>query len=202
MITSVSRVAAGAALLLVALGLSACAPGVPAGGDGTSASPSDSASGTPSADPGDGDGAAPACTRDDLDIVYEYTDGTAGQLHGILRMTNSAPSPCSLDGYPILFMGSSEVAEPVGQQASQNDVDPPVPVVLEPGNVAEAAVTITQAGNVGCDIVQTTHFVAAPPLDHAFAWLDDGRNVPIDAIDSCNEDSVGLLMVGGLHPAP
>jgi hypothetical protein len=125
-----------------------------------------------------------------------------GQLHGILRMTNSAPSPCTLDGYPILFMGSSEVAEPVGQQATFDDVDVPVPVVLEPGNVAEAAVTITQAGNVGCDIVQTTHFLAAPPLDHTFVWEDDGRNVPIDAIDSCNDDSIGLLMVGGLHPAP
>jgi hypothetical protein len=197
MTTSVGRAAAAAAVLLVALGLAACAPGPGAG-------PSSAPSGTPSAEPGDGegDGATPACTRDDLDIVYEYLDGTAGQLHGVLRMTNSAPSPCSLDGYPVLFMGSSEVAEPVGPQATQDDADPPVAVVLEPGNVAEAAVTITQAGNVGCEIVQTTHFVAAPPLDHAFVWEDDGRDVPIDPIDSCNDDSTGLLMVGGLHPAP
>lgn len=198
MISRVNRGAAIAALLLVALGLTACAPGGDAGDSGTAAPPSAS----PPEDAGDGDGSTPACTRDDLDIAYEYTDGTAGQLHGILRMTNSAPSPCSLDGYPILFMGSSEVAQPVGQQATPDDVDLPVPVVLEPGNVAEAAVTITQAGNVGCEIVQTTHFVAAPPLDHAFVWEDDGRNVPIDAIDSCNDDSIGLLMVGGLHPAP
>lgn len=200
--TRVGRVAAVATVLLVALGLTACAPGGDAGDDTPSAGPGVSESATPTDEPGDG-GVDPAslCTRDDLDISYEATDNTAGQMHGLLRMVNTSSDACTLDGYPILFMGNSEVAEPVGQQADYDEVDTAVAFQLEPGDAGEAAVTITQAGNVGCEIAQTTHMVAAPPLDHVFVWEDDGRNVPIGPTDSCNDPAIGLLRVGALHPA-
>jgi hypothetical protein len=192
MMTVASRAAAAAAVLFVALGLSACAPG-------PTPTPPPSDSGTPTAEPGDGGTEALACTREDISSSYEATDNTAGQMHGVLSFTNTAPSPCTIDGYPVLYLGSGEVAGPIGLPASYDDTASPVAFTLEPGNVATAAVTITQGGNVeGCNLASTTHFVAAPPLDHDFDWELDGQHVDIPETPICYNDDIGLLMVGPL----
>ena len=192
MTTFASRAAAAAAVLFLAVALSACAPG-------PAPAPSPTDSGTPSTEPGDGGTGTPACTREDLSSSYEATDNTAGQMHGVLSFTQTAPSPCTIDGYPVLYLGSGEVEGPVGLPATHDDTAAPVAFTLEPGNVATAAVTITQGGNVeGCDLSSTTHFIAAPPLDHDFAWELDGQHVDIPETPICNNDDIGLLMVGPL----
>jgi hypothetical protein len=171
--------------------------GTPTAGDtpGDTGSPSPSETGSNPVDTGDGG----PCTRDDLDITYEATDNTAGQMHGILSMTNTAPSACTLSGYPILFLGSGEVEEPVGLQATFDDTPTDEGFPLEPGNVATSNVTITQAGNIdGCDIASTTHMIASPPLDHTFDWVADGRDVPIPETPICYNDDIGLLTVSPL----
>ena len=183
-----------AAALLAALALTGCGgPGTPTTTDDPVVTPAPSETGSNPVPAGD----APACTRDDLEIDYTSTDNTAGQMHGILTTTNTAPAACTLDGYPILYMGSGEIAAQVGQPATPEEGTVASTVVLEPGNVATATVTITQAGNIeGCDLATTTHLVAAPPQDHPFVFDDDGRHVPIDETPICYNDDIGLLTVG------
>ena len=189
----IARALAPAAALLLAVSLAGCGGGTP----GTDGAPSDEAS--PSSSPS-ATTAPPAealpCTRDDLDITFTEADSSAGHRHGVLDFTNTAPSACTLEGYPILFMGNSEVEAPQGPQAGENATSTPAPITLEPGNVASSDVTITQAGIVdGCTVAQSTHFIAAPPQDAPFAWEDDGRDVPTPEFDSCLEDDIGLLTV-------
>jgi hypothetical protein len=191
---------------LIALTLSGC--GGTGGGGGTTGSPSASTPETPSASPsetgadGGGPGIPAACTRGDLTITYAATDNSAGHSHGILTFANSAGEPCGMAGFPIVYMGSSEVAAPVGLPASP-DGPAGAGFVIAPGQAATSAVTITQAGIIeGCNVVQTTHLVVAPPQDDPFVWEDDGRNVPIASTPSCNEASIGLITVGALQPTP
>ncbi|MEO8095492.1 MAG: DUF4232 domain-containing protein, partial [Pseudolysinimonas sp.] len=193
----------GAVALFVILTLAGCAP---AAGGGDTAPPADTPSPgvteTAPPDGGDsGDGSTPTCTRDDLDISYGEADSSAGHRHGVLSFTNTAPSPCTLEGYPIVFMGNSEVAAPAGQQATEDAVVDPVLITLDPGNVATSAVTITQAGIIdGCTVVSSDHLIVAPPLDHTFVWEDDAQSVAIGATDSCGEDSIGLISVAAFQP--
>jgi hypothetical protein len=105
-------------------------------------------------------------------------------------------------GFPIVYMGNSEVAGPAGRPASP-DGAAGSGFVIAPGEAATSAVTITQAGIIeGCAVVQTTHLVVAPPQDDPFVWEDDGRNVPVASTDSCNEPDIGLITVGALQLAP
>jgi Protein of unknown function (DUF4232) len=185
-----------AAVLLTALALTGC------GGGGTPAvtddpvvtpTPSPTESGSNPVPTGD----AVLCTRELVEQEYVPTDNTAGQMHGILTTTNTSPEACTLDGYAVLYLGSGEVEGPVGQPASPETDTVPSTVVLEPGNVATAAVTITQAGNLeGCNLASTTHFVASPPLDHGFEFELDGQHVDIPETPICYNDDIGLLTVG------
>lgn len=179
--------------VILLFGLAGCGGGAPADGTPSSAPPS------PSATSGGGGEAAPACTRDDLSTGYEATDNTAGQMHGVLSMTNTAPSPCTVQGYPVVYLGSGEVEGPVGQPAAQDDSAVPELVTLQPGNVASSNVTITQAGNLeGCDLATTTHLIAGPPVDHPFEWELDGQHVDIPETPLCYNDEIGLLTVSPL----
>lgn len=182
--------------LVLLFALAGCGGGAPSSGETpvsstpvpteTGSNPPDTASGEP-------------CTRDDLDITYEATDNTAGAMHGVLSMTNTSPAACTLSGYPILFLGSGEVEEPIGQQAAFDDTATDEGFALQPGNVATSNVTISQAGNYDdCNLATTEHMIAAPPLDHDFDWNADGRNVPIPETPICYNDDIGLLTVSPL----
>jgi hypothetical protein len=161
----------------------------PSGGDSPSPSPTETAPVQ----------AAEPCTRDDLTIEFASADRTAGQQHGVLSLTNSAPSPCSVEGFPVVYLGSGEVEGPVGQPATPDPASVPGLVILQPGNVASSDVTIAQAGNFdGCDLAYTTHMIAAPPLDHPFDWELDGQHVDIRKTAICYNEDIGLLTVSAL----
>jgi len=193
------RVVAAAAFVLIAV--TGCAPGSPTP-TGPAETSSPIATPTPSEETGSGGGGDSApCTRDNLTIVFDETDSSAGHRHGILTFANSSGVVCTLEGYPIVFMGSSEVAAPVGTQAIEDAMSTPALISLNPGNEVTAALTITQAGIVeGCTVATSTHLVVAPPLDHPFVWEDNDRHVPTPAIDSCEEQDIGLLAVGPFIP--
>jgi hypothetical protein len=195
-----ARVLAPVSLLVLLL--AGCVPG--GGGDGTSSTPtpSETTSASPSASPSDVPVGDRPCNRDDLTITYAEADSSAGHRHGVLTFLDSGSADCSLQGYPIVFMGNSEVEAPVGPQAAENPVVDPVLVDLAPGEAATAALTITQAGIVeGCTVASSDHLIVAPPLDHVFVWEDDGRHANTPPIDSCFEETIGLLDVGAFQPA-
>ena len=182
--------------LVLLFALAGCGGGgTPPDGSPASETPSPTETGS---NPGDG-GSAAGCTRDDLEITYAATDNTAGQMHGVLSMLNDSPAACTINGYPILFLGSGEVEEPVGLQAAFDDSATAEGFPLQPGNIATSNVTITQAGNIeGCNLATTQHMIAAPPLDHPFEWTADGRDVPIPDTPICYNDDIGLLTVSPL----
>ena len=190
-----NRVAPVAAAALLALALTGCGGGgTPSATDDPVVTPVPTETGSNPVPSGD---AAP-CTREEVTQEYVATDNTAGQAHGILKTTNTSPEACTLDGYAVVYMGSGEVAGPIGQPAQfVGDASALTPIVLEPGNVAIADLTITQAGNLdGCNLATTTHLVASPPVDHDYDWEVDGQHVDIDETNICYNDDIGLLSVG------
>jgi Protein of unknown function (DUF4232) len=177
--------------------LSGChGPAGPAGSPSGSASPSSSASASPSPTPTTPPVAAAACTLDELKITYQGTDNTAGHFHGVLTLTNSrGAAPCSMNGYPIVYMGQEEAEGTQGGPSTNDTSSSPALVTIAPGAAAHAAVTITDAGVV-CDPVDTTYLIASPPLDHPFDPETDGQHVYNVDVQACNDTSVSLIEVG------
>jgi hypothetical protein len=188
----VVAVAVAVAALLSGCGNPSGSSGSPSStaGSGTSATPSS----TPT--PGPSSAAAAACTRDELKITYQGTDNTAGHFHGVLTLTNDrGATPCSMNGFPIVYMGQEE-AEGTQGAASTNDTSvSPALVTVAPGAAAHAAVTITDAGVV-CDPIDTTYLVASPPLNHPFDASSDGQHVYNVDVQACNDVGISLIQVG------
>ena len=164
--------------------------GSPSPSDASSTSAKPTVTATPSAT------ATAACTIADLSITYQGTDNTAGHFHGVLTLTNSrGASPCSMKGYPIVFMGQEEAEGTQGAASTNDTSSTPALVTVAPGAAAHAAVTITDAGVV-CDPVDTTYLVVSPPLDHPFDQETDGQHVYNVDVQACNDTSISLIEVG------
>jgi hypothetical protein len=189
----------GAGILLLAL--TACDPPGPATPSASpTGSPTSTSSSTPTATPTDdspdADGSAP-CTRDSLTNEFEFTDGTAGQLHGILTVGNMSGATCRLTGYPTLYVGEPEAEGVMGAAATHDEQDPGSPIELAPGDAAVAHVTLTEGGNVdGCTIVDTDYFVYAPP-GVAFDIETSAQHIYSTPFPGCRNDDIALVMVGG-----
>lgn len=199
--TSMPRAhAALAVVLAVSLTtLTACHPGALGAGSTSakaSAAASLTASATPTPTPTPSVMAAPPCTRDTIVTTYTDAGGSPGHFHGVLHYQLHGSAPCSLTGYPVVYLGNSEVEGPMGA-ASTNAPGTVSTVNLTPGGSAQAAVTITDASIIsGCTLVTTVHLVASPPITHPFDFQADGQRVTIPSTPGCVEDSIGLVQVG------
>lgn len=181
----------------VALMLAGCIPsGGPSGSP--SASPSSTAAASPSPTPTASSAAGAACTRDSLKITYQATDNSAGHFHGMLTFTNTAPSACTMNGYPIVYIGQPDAEQPMGGASTNDTTSTPALVALSPGGTAHAAITITDAGVVCDNPIDTTYVIAAPPLDHPFDATVDGEHVDNVPISGCNDAAVSLVQVGAV----
>lgn len=139
--------------------------------------------------------AAAACTRDSLKITYQGTDNTAGHFHGVLTFTNTGTAPCSMKGYPIVFMGQEEAEGTQGAASTNDTSSSPALVTVAPGAAAHAAATITDAGVV-CEPVDTSYLVASPPLTVPFDESTNGEHVYNVNVQACSDDSISLIQVG------
>lgn len=188
------------ALLAASIVLTGCHGGASASASGSSHATSKpkpvvtvvaSATPVPSASPV---AASPACTRNGLKITYQPTDNSAGHFHGVLTFVNSGAA-CSVNGYPVVYLGQPEAEETVGAVSTDDTSTTPTAVTLVTGGSAHAAITITDAGAV-CDPVDTTYLVASPPLDHPFVLENDGEHVDNVDVSACNDATVSLVHVG------
>lgn len=186
--------------VVLAATLTACGSG--GGGEPTPAATSSSPNAGPSGSPtDDAPGAtAPACARDQLTSEFAFTDGTAGQLHGVLSVTNSGGAACGLSGYPTLYVGEPEAEGAMGAAATTDAADPGTSFDLAPGARAVANVTVTQAGNIdGCTIVDTHYVVYAPPgIPFTF---ETGQHVETGPFPGCRDDDLSIVKVGGFTAA-
>ncbi len=145
-----------------------------------------------------------ACTRDNLVTTYVETDNSAGHFHGVINFSNRLSTPCSMDGYPSVWFNSPEAESVIGAQASFDPVKPPSLVILQPGGILQAALTITNAGTIDCNHTNAIALLVAPPLDHPVDLVDnsDTQHVTIHSTPACVEHKAALLSVGAVTVAP
>jgi hypothetical protein len=118
----------------------------------------------------------------------------------VLTFTNTGAA-CVMTGYPVVYLGSSEVEGPMGAASTDDSSATPVAVSVATGGTAHAAITITDAGVIsGCDLVTTTHLIASPPIDHTFDWQEDGEHVDLPGTQGCADDAISLVQVGPVTP--
>jgi hypothetical protein len=177
--------------------LSGCHGPASPSGSATASPPTSSASASPSSTPTATSAAGAACTRDSLKITYQGTDNTAGHFHGLLTFTNTSATPCTMNGYPTVYIGQPEAEETMGAVSTHDTTSSPSLVTLPPGAAAHATTTITDAGVV-CEPVDTSYLIAAPPLTHPFDANADGQHVYNVIGSGCNDPSISLVEVGAI----
>jgi uncharacterized protein DUF4232 len=166
--------------------LTACAPAAPT----PTPTPTQSATATT---------AAPVeCTREELTTTYEATDNTPGQTHGILTFTNSSDAACSIDGYPTAYVEDPIKTQPLGAVSEDDTAATPTPVLLQPGEQAQAALTITRGDLIeGCDVVTAFSLLVAPPLSHPVT-TQDLQTVETPEFFACDNDDISLVRAGSV----
>lgn len=186
------------AVIALTLALAGCVP--QATGGPTSSVPTPSASTatsspTPTAAP---PAAVPACTRDNVTTTYVPTDNSAGHFHGVINFSNRLDTPCSMNGYPAVWFDNPEAQSPIGAQASFDPASTPATVVLQPGGILQAALTITDAGFIDCDHTTSNAFLVAAPKDGPTDLDADIQHVSIDPTQACLGNDAPLLVVGAV----
>lgn len=180
-------------LVVAAVLLSGCQPSAPPSGS-PSSTPTSSA--TPSPTPSVVAG-APACTRDQVHIVYSPTDNSAGHAHGVLTFANTSQQTCSVTGYSTVVFDNPEAQQAMGAPASHDPSEPTGPAVMTVEGFSTADLTITDAGIVdGCTIVTASALLVTLPGESQY------QEVAIPPTQACQNDSIGLLTVSSNYTAP
>jgi hypothetical protein len=107
-----------------------------------------------------------------------------------------------MNGYPSVWFDNPEAQSKMGAQASYDPVVAPALVVLQPGGILQAALTITDAGVIDCNHTESIALLIAPPLDHPAEVEFDLQHVVIGATPACFDQDAGLLSVGAVVVAP
>jgi hypothetical protein len=110
-------------------------------------------------------GVPAACTRDQLGVRANGTEGTAGTIHGAWVFTNRSDTSCTLNGYPDLQL-YGRLGRPIS--TTVQDTLPPAPsaVVLAPGGAgtfftAYSDVSPTPCPNSGVMAVTAPNDIAS-----------------------------------------
>ena len=166
------------------------------------------ASATPSvtpatpATPAPADSAGPdACRPDELALSLKSRpqDSGLGNFFWDLRLTNTGPAVCTVEGYPVTTLVGSVAGEPVGLVSG---TEPGrwytvTVVALAPGTSAYSLLHLGQAGAYGCPLVP----VGA--LDVTLPGWDAASRVPTpNPIEGCDDAGTVLVRTGPLAPAP
>jgi Protein of unknown function (DUF4232) len=149
-----------------------------------------------SATTGGGGGAADGCATRDLQIKAGSAQGAAGSLYQELDFTNIGTAACTLYGYPGVSLAAGNPVTQVGAAATRSTVAGPALVTLQPGEIGNALLRITQALNYPastCSPASTTYLVIYPPNQTTPDYL---------AYKSmgCRAESVKLLTIGVVQP--
>jgi hypothetical protein len=128
-------------------------------------SPSSSAPATPN---------GPAeCTTADLKVARGQSNGAAGTIYYNIDFTNTSSSSCFVQGYPgiSLVSAGNGAGTQIGTDAKRVPVTPSHQIVLAPGQTANAALGVAEAGNFpasSCNPV-TAHWLKVFPPDQTVA---------------------------------
>lgn len=184
--------------------LTACDPG---GDAQPTPKPTSSASSTstpkPSASPAatsapEASVTSPPCTRDALTNEFQLLDQSTGPWRAILTVGNRSEAPCSLSGYPTIYIGEPEAAGSVGAPSTDDPADPGTPLDLAPGEAAVAHIVVKQADEApsGCVPIASDYLVFSPP-GIAFDIETTAQHVYTPPFSGCRNDDISLVTVGG-----
>ncbi|TFB63998.1 DUF4232 domain-containing protein [Cryobacterium sp. Hz7] len=192
-----------------ALVLAGCAgPGSPPTGDVSPPGSTPTAASTPtspatqSSTPAPADSAsAGTCGPNQLALSLQSRpqDSGMGNFYWDLRLTNTGPAACTVEGYPVTTLVGAAPNVPVG---SASDTEPgrwyPVAVLaLAPGTSAYSLLHLGQAGACGCPLVPVGALDVTLP-----GWDTASRVATPNPIEGCDDDSTVLVRTGPLAPAP
>ena len=178
------RAGAVAALVFVAVLVTACtssqptAGATPSGGAGTpspgSQGPGNSGSPSPTSAPTSPSpatshaapvGAHPCASRD-LGVHTGNGEGAAGSTYVPIVFTNNGTATCTLYGYPGVSLAGGTPVRQIGVAADENSSTPRQLVTLDPGASASALLRIVAAQNfpaARCHEVKATYLQVYPP---------------------------------------
>lgn len=134
----------------------------------TAPSPSTSAPATP---------AGPAeCTTADLKVARGQSNGAAGTIYYNIDFTNTSSSSCFVQGYPgvSLVSAGDGSGSQIGADAKRQPGPPGHQIVLAPGQTANAALGVAEAGNFpasSCNPVMAHWLKVFPPDQTVAAYV-------------------------------
>lgn len=113
------------------------------------------------------------CTTAELKITRGQSNGAAGTIYYNIDFTNTSSGSCFVQGYPgvSLVSASDGSGTQIGADAKRVSVTPSHQIVLAPGQTANAALGVAEAGNFpasSCNPV-TAHWLKVFPPDQTVA---------------------------------
>ena len=113
------------------------------------------------------------CTTADLKVTRGQSNGAAGTIYYNIDFTNTSSSSCFVQGYPgvSLVSAGNGAGTQIGTDAKRVPVTPSHQIVLAPGQTANAALGVAEAGNFpasSCNPV-TAHWLKVFPPDQTVA---------------------------------
>ncbi len=100
-----------------------------------------------------GGGSPILCTRNQLNVRSNGSDGAAGTIHGAWVFTNRSGDQCATHGYPDLQL-YGRGGRPIPTTTKDSLSPGPTQVVLDPGDSAtfHSSYTDVESGSQGCPI--------------------------------------------------
>ncbi len=134
--------------------------------------------GTLTAPPADGviDGMYP-CPAAFVTVTLGLSQATRAVTYQVIDFTNRGSKPCSLGGYPGVSLAGGRPLAQIGLAATWPANSSLRAVTLNPGQVANSLLQISNAGNypkATCDPVHARYLVIAVPNDIGFVKLAYG----------------------------
>ncbi|HEY3905934.1 MAG TPA: DUF4232 domain-containing protein [Streptosporangiaceae bacterium] len=113
------------------------------------------------------------CTTAELKVARGQSNGAAGTIYYNIDFTNTSSSSCFMQGYPgvSLVSAGGGSGSQIGADAKRVSVTPSHQIVLAPGQTANAALGVAEAGNFpasSCNPV-TAHWLKVFPPDQTVA---------------------------------
>ncbi|WP_405489597.1 DUF4232 domain-containing protein [Nocardia sp. NBC_00511] len=182
-----------------------------ANGGGTTVAPTTGAGGQPSGGGPSGGGTQPTggagtttatgvaeCRTDQLSVARDTSGGAAaGSVYFGIIFTNTASTPCVMQGFPGVSYTNGPDGDPIGNPAARDNTRAVTPVRLDPGGKA-TALTRSANGQSGystadCKPVQVQGFRIYPPDNKASLFISS-------PMTECSSPTLTVMSVQAVQP--
>ncbi|HET7018107.1 MAG TPA: DUF4232 domain-containing protein [Streptosporangiaceae bacterium] len=140
------------------------------------------------------------CTSADLKVNLGSSNGAAGTIYYNIDFTNTSSGSCFVQGYPgvsLVSAGDGSGAQ-IGADAKRAPVAPSHQIVLAPGQTANAALGVAEAGNFPASKCNetTAHWLKVFPPDQTVAAY------VAFTTQTCSSNSVATMRISAITSGP